>query len=262
MEPLGTTRPLTARSVIASTLLGMHPPRLSSQLLVRSGQLFGIAEGTTRTAISRMLASGELEVDGHRYRLAGPLLDRQARQDASRWARRRRWDGMWEMAVVDGGRRPPAARTELRDAMRRLKLAELREGVWLRPDNLDPGRAPSDRAVVDDQCRTLRGEPHGDPTTLAAELWDLTAWTKEARDLRRGLERYLPRMEQGDTAVLRDGFVLSAAVLRHLLADPLLPPELLPPSWMGDELRERYERYDAAFKEVWRTWFRDQREAE
>ena len=51
----------------------------------------------------------------------------------------------------------------------------------------------------------MRGEPHGDPTTLAAELWDLTAWTKEARDLRRGLERYLPRMEQGDTAVLRDG---------------------------------------------------------
>jgi hypothetical protein len=27
---------------------------------------------------------------------------------------------------------------------------------------------------------------------------------------------------------------------------------------MGDELRARYEQYDAAFKEVWRTWFRAQ----
>ena len=199
--------------MIASTLLGMHPPRLSSQLLVRSGELFGIAEGTTRTAVSRMVSAGELEADGSAYRLAGPLLARQARQDASRFARRRRWDGMWEMAVVDGGRRSAGARTEIREAMRRLKLAELREGVWLRPDNLLPGRAREDRAIVDTQCRTMRGEPHGDAKALAAELWDLAAWTKEARDLRRGLDRYLPRLEQGDTIVLRDGFVLSAAVL-------------------------------------------------
>jgi len=37
--------------VIASTLLGMHPPVLAAQVLVRSGELFGIAEGTTRTAL-------------------------------------------------------------------------------------------------------------------------------------------------------------------------------------------------------------------
>jgi hypothetical protein len=48
------TRALTARSVAASTLLGMTPPRLSSQLLVRSGELFGITEGTTRVALSRI----------------------------------------------------------------------------------------------------------------------------------------------------------------------------------------------------------------
>jgi phenylacetic acid degradation operon negative regulatory protein len=56
--------------------------------------------------------------------------------------------------------------------------------------------------------------------------------------------------------------VLSAAVLRHLLADPLLPSDLLTASWMGDELREHYERYDTAFKEVWRAWFKAQRAAE
>ncbi len=74
------SRALTARSVVASTLLGMTPPRLSSQLLVRSGELFGIAEGTTRVALSRMVAAGELEAVGGSYQLAGHLLTRQERQ--------------------------------------------------------------------------------------------------------------------------------------------------------------------------------------
>ena len=51
---------LTARSVIASTLLGTEPPRLPGRVLVRVGELFGITEGTIRTALSRMVASGEL----------------------------------------------------------------------------------------------------------------------------------------------------------------------------------------------------------
>src|SRR4051812_7185840 len=74
-------RPLTARSIVASMLLGMDPPESSGRMLVRSGELFGVAEGTVRTALSRMLAAGELETAGDgRYRLAGPLLARQARQ--------------------------------------------------------------------------------------------------------------------------------------------------------------------------------------
>ena len=39
-------RPLTARSVVASTLLGTDPPRLPVAFLVRTGALFGLAEGS------------------------------------------------------------------------------------------------------------------------------------------------------------------------------------------------------------------------
>jgi len=261
MEPLGTSRPLTARSVIASTLLGTYPPRLPSQLLVRSGELFGIAEGTIRTAISRMVAAGELEAIGTSYQLAGELLGRQARQDASRLAAPRPWNGQWEMAIVVGERRAATARTSLREAVRRLKLAELREGVWVRPQNLDPRRSPRDWAIVDGQCHTFAGAPVGDDRALVAELWDLDAWAGGADALLQGLDALQPALERGDRPVLRDGFVLSAAVLRHLLADPLLPGELWPPDWPGEELRERYERFDAAFKDVWRQWFRPEPDA-
>ena len=58
-------RPLTARSVVLSTLLGVHPPRLAARHLVRVGDLFGIAEGTIRVALSRMVTSGDLvQTDG------------------------------------------------------------------------------------------------------------------------------------------------------------------------------------------------------
>ena len=71
----------------------------------------------------------------------------------------------------------------MRTAMRRLKLGELREGVWSRPDNLDTARSPDDRAVVVRQCRSFAGLLDGDPATLASTLWDLDGWARDARRL-------------------------------------------------------------------------------
>jgi phenylacetic acid degradation operon negative regulatory protein len=65
----------------------------------------------------------------------------------------------------------------------------------------------------------------------------------------------LPALEAHDRGALAEGFVISAAVLRHLQADPLLPPELLPEDWPGAELRAEYDRYDAAYRAVLVDWF-------
>ena len=252
-------RALTARSVVASTLLGMSPPKLSSQLLVRSGELFGIAEGTTRVALSRMVAAGELRAEDGSYVLAGRLLDRQARQIASRRADAASgWDGGWDLRVVGSAPRDARRRSELRDAMRQLKLAESREGVWLRPDNLDRDRSPDADAVVAAQCAAYVALPEEAPAALAGRLWDLAGWAAQADALRGGMADDVGRLEAGDTDVLAPAFVVSAAVLRHLLADPQLPLELCPPAWPGAVLRREYERYDVAFKAVWRDWFRRQ----
>ncbi len=45
-----------------------------------------------------------------------------------------------------------------------------------------------------------------------------------------------------DTAELRDRFMLSAAINRHLRADPLLPAALLPDDWPGSGLRHEFGR--------------------
>src|SRR5690606_32971703 len=110
---------LTARQVVASTLLGVDPPRLPSRHLVRAGELFGISDGTIRVALSRMVASGELEAEGGWYRLTAPsLLARQARQSEGRRPALRPWAGDWTVHVVADGRRPAARRSELRAATR------------------------------------------------------------------------------------------------------------------------------------------------
>jgi phenylacetic acid degradation operon negative regulatory protein len=228
-------RPLTARSVVLSTLLGAHPPRLPARSLVRAGELFEIAEGTVRVALSRMVAAGDLRhVDGD-YELSDRLVRRQARQDQSRSPAVRPWSGDWEIAVVTADRRPRADRAVFRQTMAGLRLAEAREGTWLRPANLD--------RPVELSCLVLIGRPTTDPTALAATLWDLPAWADGARRLHAALDR---------ADGLAAGFMVSAAVLRHLVADPLLPETLLPPDWPGPELRARYEQFDRTFQAMLR----------
>lgn len=231
---------LTARSVLASTLLGLDPPVLPVRRLVETAALFGIAENTARTALSRMAAAGEVVADDGRYRLTGRLLDRQRRQDEGRHPRLRRWNGRWRMAVITVDRRTPAERADLRAALTRLRLAEWREGVWLRPDNLDLQPAGVAASHCDWATADLDEVPH---------LWDLAGWAEDAHGL-------LDELRDLPPDALADGFVLSAAVLRHLAADPLLPPALLPADWPGAELRATYDAWDRAYREGLAAWHR------
>jgi phenylacetic acid degradation operon negative regulatory protein len=248
--------PLTARSIVASTLLGTRPPELPSWALVKAGEIFGIAEGTTRVALSRMVAAGELAADDGRYRLAGRLLDRLARQDASRRPPLRRWDGSWRQAVVTAEGRSASDRSDLRAAMRELRFGEVREGVWMRPDNLSVDDAPRARAIADEQCRWMRATVD-DARELASGLWDLAGWARRTQELRGRMRASLRALAAPTPTALREGFVLAAAVLRHMQADPLMPPELLPSDWSGRALREEYDGYARVFARRWQAALQD-----
>lgn len=247
---------MTARSVLLSVLLGSDPPRLPVDLLVSTTELFGIAEGTARTALSRMTSTGELRAADGRYEIVSErLLHRQARQAISRHGAAAPWElgDDWLQAVVAAdGRRPAAQRAALREALGDARLAELREGVWLRPANLArPDLGPDTGGDV----AWFIAVPDDDPVALARRLWDLDGWAEGARSLRAELSELVPALERGERSVLAEGFVVSAAVLRHLQADPLLPAALLPPTWPGGDLRATYDRFDAAYRAVLKDWF-------
>ncbi len=241
-------RAFTARSVVASLLLGMRDPELPAAALVRSGLHLGVAEGTTRVALSRMVAAGELELTEGRYRLAGSLLDRHRRQEVGRRPAPRPWDGSWVVAIMggDGTARSAPVRAATRQALHVLRLAPWRDGVWLRPDNLDTVAA--DGGAID--VTWLRSASFVDPAEVPAlvdRLWCPSVWADTARDHLEALAAHPPGAD------LAAAFGHAAAVVRHLRDDPLLPAELLPADWPGSELRAAYDAYEAAFQAALRA---------
>ena len=234
---------------MASALLGMEPAELPVAQLVRLTGLFGISENRARVALSRMVSAGEATTDGAgRYRLAGHLVGRQMRQSRSRSGRLDPYDGSWAVVVVTTSGSTAEVRGARRRALSYARLAELREGVWMRPANVEvvlPG-------ALDDDLERMEARP-ADPGGLVERLWDVGAWSAEAEALLAALDALAP---DGPDA-LAPGFELSAAVLRHLQADPLLPAELLPEGWPGDRLRTTYDGWDTRYRATLSVWSRD-----
>lgn len=221
--PLTTT--VSARSAVLSLLLGAHPPELEGREIVAAMRLFGVSESTTRAAMSRMVSAGDLVRDGGRYALSDRLARRQARTDSPATLP---WDGAWETAIVTTSGRSAGDRAELRTEMTRLRLAELREGVWMRPANLDRAIPPSVRRVT----TRFTARPEDDPVELAHTLWDLPEWSRHGHAL---LDAVAAAGGDG-----RARFLTMVSVVRHLYRDPLLPNELQPPGWPADDLAAAY----------------------
>ena len=231
LPPGSETKRLTARSVVLSVLLGAHPAWASAGELVRLTSDFGIKEQTLRVALTRMVSAGDLVRSDDGYRLADRLLARQRRQDAAIDPRTGPWRGTWTTVVITTVGADARSRAELRNDLLQNRFGELREGLWLRPDNLC-APVPAEIAV---NARILCSYD-ADPGGLAAALWDLPGWASVGR---RRLD------EIAAAADVPTRFVAAASIVRHLLTDPVLPADLLPAPWPGDELRQAYADFAA-----------------
>jgi len=189
-----------------------------------------------RVALTRMVSAGDLVRSEDGYRLSDRLLARQRRQDDAINPRLRKWDGAWTTLVITSIGTDARTRAALRNTLQDRRFAELREGVWLRPDNLDVELTPD----VMNRVRVLQSRDD-DPVELAGRLWDLPGWVRISRDL-------LDEMATASDVPGR--FVAAAGMVRHLLTDPVLPDELLPADWPGDALRTAYTNFAAEL--VWR----------
>jgi phenylacetic acid degradation operon negative regulatory protein len=222
---------LTARSVVLSVLLGAHPAWATAAELIRLTADFGIKEATLRVALTRMVSAGDLVRSEDGYRLSDRLMVRQRRQDDAINPQLRPWDGTWMTLVITSVGIDARTRAGLRTTLQQNRFAEMREGVWLRPDNVSI-TLPDD---VLSRVRVMHGyDDH--PAELAGQLWDLAAWAGTGA-------RLLEQMSAADDVPGR--FAAAAGMVRHLLTDPVLPDELLPDGWPGDALREAYAQFAA-----------------
>jgi phenylacetic acid degradation operon negative regulatory protein len=233
-------RTLTARSAILSLLLGSHPPSATVSELVAFGRQVAIKESAVRAALTRMVGTADLHRQDGRYTLSERLLERQRRQDAALEVPTGPWDGSWRMAVVVSNGRDRVSRLHLRRWMTAAHFGELREGVWMRPDNL-PWR-PDDAIAAD--LETMHARPVVDDADLVDRLFAPGSWAAAGRDL-------LAQAEASTTP--RDRLTAFATIVRHLTHDPLLPTELLPADWPGPDLRAAYARFQDEVVEFRRT---------
>jgi phenylacetic acid degradation operon negative regulatory protein len=228
-------RPLNARSIVLSLLLGTHPPEMPVGRLLEFTALFDLADGAVRTALSRMVAAGELVRRDGRYALGARLRERQIQQDTGRTHPGDGWDGTWWFAIVIADRRSIAERRSLRGRLEGARFGELRPDTWMRPANV--------AATLDDPDAILtRGRLEtGDDDDLVDRLWDLTALDRRADQLVGQLEPARARLVEAPAGPsIRDAFATMATAQRYLRTEPQLPP-LLHPGAAQRELRLTYE---------------------
>ena len=226
---------MTARSVVLSVLLGAHPAWASAAELIRLTSDFGIKESTLRVALTRMVSAGDLVRSADGYRLSDRLLARQRRQDDAMRPPLRRWRGYWTTVIVTSVGTDARTRAALRTTLHHKRFGELREGVWMRPDNLELDLDAEVRARV--RIVQVRDDA---PAELAGQLWDLPSWARIGH-------RLLAELSGATDIPAR--FVVAAAIVRHVLTDPVLPDELLPADWPGTRLRAAYNDFAAPLLE-------------
>lgn len=241
--------PFDARSLALSALLGSHPPELPARALVALAELFGIAGGTMRTALSRMVAAGELAATDRRYRLTGRLLDRQRAQDTGRQRPGSRWNGRWHTVVAAADQRLLADRRRFRATMANHRFGELRPDIWMRPANL-PAPSPAADWIV--TTGSLAGI---DPIGLRDRLWDVAAMRRRGNALLATVDRVRGETDWSDPEAIPAVFVTSAAVVRYLRDEPLLPGMLVPIDWPADALRAAYDALEQRLHGLLRSFF-------
>jgi len=241
--------PLNARSIVLSVLLGSHPPRMSVGRILEFTSLFDLADGTVRTALSRMVTAGDLINDDGNYQLAERLVERQAQQDAGRHDPPSRWDGTWWTVAVVSDRRTMADRREFRNRATGSRLGELRPDLWLRPANIAVATDLPDVVITRGPMIT------GDARELVGRLWDLDDLRYRCDIHRAALDHAAEQLATGRDHALADAFVALAGAQQFLRIEPQLPAELAPDG-TATTVRSRYAEVVAEFQAQLAAFFR------
>jgi len=243
-------RPLSARSLALSVLLGSHPPEMPARALVDLAVLFGMAGGTMRTALSRSVVAGEVTARDGSYRLTQRLLDRQLAQDIGRRPPPEPWDRRWHTVVAASDQRELAERRRFRLVMDNHRFGELRPDIWMRPANLP---MPT---VEPEWIATTAPVGGVDADRLVDRLWNRHTIAAAAVHLLAEMDRLRRECDWEDARSIPALFLLSATVVRFLRSDPLLPTELVPDDWPISELRDTYDRFERDHQQLLHQFLR------
>ncbi len=252
-------RPLRGGSLLVTIFGDAIAPRggaVTLASLISLAAPFGLTERLVRTSVARLAREGWLTAvrSGRRseYRLSAQGAERFAQATQRIYGTATAvWDGHWTLLVLPQGRRRPA---RLREELRWLGFGQLSGTVFAHPGTTAEETRGWLQSLPGAHDGLLLHSTAADGATersLAALGWDLG-------ELERGYRRFLERFAPLEPALRGSAFTGSTAFLvRTLLIheyrkihlqDPLLPPTLLPPDWVGTQAYELTRRiYGAVF---------------
>lgn len=253
----------TGKSLALDLLSTLRGGSMPIAALVAAGEVFGLAEGSVRVAVTRLVASGRVERDERgRYRLglASLPVTRQLESWHQLEERTCRWHGDWIGVHLSGetSGRGNARRTRER-ALRWNGYEELAPGLYVRPDNLRGGVAcqrESLHALGLDPGALVVGLGGLDTKTeqRARRLWDRPALERGYRQAIRELAASEARLDRSSEAhAMAESFLLGGRIIGQLVLDPLLPSPLIDPE-PRRALVKAMRRYDQRGRRVWATF--------
>jgi len=254
-------RPPNAKSFVLDLLSTLRRGAMPVRALVASAALFGIAEGSVRVALTRLLGAGLVERDDRGlYRLGHAAAPVQRRVAAWRdlEARLRPWSGGW-IGVFAGRAATPLSRASQRRSERALRLSGFRpfaRGLAVRPDSLAGGvtRMREELAALglapgSVVCEVRELDPVSE--ARARKLWDADGLIAIYRRHRQRLEASTRRLRARSAEVaMVESFRVGGAVLRLLARDPLLPEPIVAAAERA-ALVDAMRDYDAIGRASW-----------
>jgi phenylacetic acid degradation operon negative regulatory protein len=236
-------RPLRAGSLLVTVFGDALAPRggaVTLGSLIRLAAPFSITERLVRTSVARLAHEGWLRAhrEGRQseYRLTGSGAERFAAATQRIYSRGPEgWDGSWTLLLL--GERG-ARGAQLRDELRWRGFGQLAATLYGHPSAgcaevrawLAALRDPPDALLL-----TSRSEGPASDRRLAAAGWDLKELARRYRGFVRDFAPLTGVVRAGpgpETAFLVRTLLIHEYRRIHL-ADPLLPPVLLPSGWVG-----------------------------
>ena len=237
-------RPLRAGSLLITVFGDAIAPRggaVTLGSLIRLAAPFGLTERLVRTSVARLARAGWLAAQRSGRRSEYRLTPGGARRFAAATRRiygasPQDWDRVWTLALL------PPRHTRLREELEWLGFGAL-NGTLLAHPSYSPAQVR--RWLRRGAGATLLLRAHNDDLgadrRLAGRGWDL-------KDLAQRYRRFVAAFAPVETALARappapaTAFLVRTLLIHEYrkihLRDPLLPPPLLPPRWVGSAAYE------------------------
>jgi phenylacetic acid degradation operon negative regulatory protein len=244
---------------------------ISLQSLIDLSRPFGLAERLVRTSVARLASDGWLMArrDGRRseYRLAPGGQQRFAQATRRIYGEiPSSWSAQWTLLVL-----PPATggrSQNVRDQLRWLGFGQISPGVFAHPSwSVEEARAALNGLDGGAEGLLFNSSSEGSDADrrLVTTGWDLGELARRYRKFvetftsvaTAALDRLPSPVRPTGSATPHWTDIQAAFVIRTLLVheyrkihlqDPLLPPALLPPDWVGATAYELSKRlYSAVF---------------